>query len=201
MRTRTNTRRGGLLLSLAFLLTLINMPTAARPALSAAAPEPAVAQSGNVGVNGFFSVDPAQQGSTFQAAVVLDIPRGLHVNANKPLGKYAVPTKVTVEPPRGLRVTPVVYPRGKVMSFPFAPSEKIAVYEGLTPLRFNVTVPPNYELGVARIRVVVNYQSCSDEVCFPPKKAELTLPIAIVNRDTPVNRINARYFGNARRRG
>jgi DsbC/DsbD-like thiol-disulfide interchange protein len=195
MRRKTNTRRLSLLLSLAFLLTLTNLPAAAEPA---AAPP---AQAGNVGVNGFFSVDPAQQGSTFQAAVVLDIPRGLHVNANKPLGKYAVPTRVTVEPPRGLKVTPVVYPRGKVMSFPFAPNEKLAVYEGLTALRFNVTVPPNYELGVARIRVVVNYQSCSDDVCFPPKRSELTLPIAIVNRGTPVNRINGRYFGNAGRRG
>jgi DsbC/DsbD-like thiol-disulfide interchange protein len=195
MRRKTNTRRLSLLLSLAFLLTLTNLPTAARPAAVPAA------QSGNVGVNGFFSVDPAQQGSTFQAAVVLDIPRGLHVNANKPLGKYAVPTKVTIEPPRGFRVTPVSYPRGKVMSFPFAPNEKLAVYEGLTPLRFNVTVPPNQELGVARIRVVVNYQACTDDVCFPPKKAELNLPIAIVTRDTPVNRINGRYFGNARRRG
>jgi DsbC/DsbD-like thiol-disulfide interchange protein len=195
MRRKTITRRLSLLFSLAFLLTLTNLPATANPVATAPA------QAGNVGVNGFFSVDPAQQGSTFQAAIVLDIPRGLHVNANKPLGKYAVPTRVTVEPPRGFKVTPVVYPRGKVMSFPFAPNEKLAVYEGLTALRFNVTVPPNQELGVARIRVVVNYQSCSDEVCFPPKRAELSLPIAIVTRDTPVNRINGRYFGNARRRG
>jgi len=191
MRRRINTRRLSLFLSFAFLLTPADLPAAARPA-----PEPAPAQAGNIGVNGFFSVDPAQQGSTFQAAVVLDIPGGLHVNANKPLGKYAVPTRVTVDPPRGLKVTPVVYPRGKVMSFPFAPNEKLAVYEGLTALRFNVTVPPNYELGVARIRVVVNYQSCTDEVCYPPRKAELNLPIAIVTRDTPVNHINGRYFGS-----
>src|SRR3569832_1011394 len=63
-----------------------------------AAPEP---QSSRIGVNGFFSVDPAQQGSTFQAAVVMDIPGGRHVNANKPLGKYSVPTVVRVDAPRG----------------------------------------------------------------------------------------------------
>jgi hypothetical protein len=56
-------------------------------------------------------------------------------------------------------------------------------------------VPANYELGVARIRVSVRFQSCNDEVCFPPATRELVLPIAIVGRDTPANRINGEYFG------
>src|SRR5438128_1590816 len=93
-------------------------PAAARATESkeATAPEP---QPSNIGVNGFFSVDPAQQGSTFQAAVVMEIPGGLHVNANKPLGKYSIPTVVRVDAPRGFRVTPVTYPRGSVREFRF----------------------------------------------------------------------------------
>lgn len=193
MRRRNNTRRASLCLSLALLLTLFNLPASANP-------KPSPAQNGKVGVGGFFSVDPAAQGTTFQAAIVLNIPHGLHVNANKPLGKFAIPTRVTVEAPRGLKVTPVSYPAGKVMSFPFAPNEKIAVYEGVLIMRFSVTVPPNFELGVARIRVVVNYQSCTDDVCFPPQKNELVLPIAIVNQGTPIRRVNERYFGSPRRR-
>ncbi|HEV3471549.1 MAG TPA: zinc ribbon domain-containing protein, partial [Pyrinomonadaceae bacterium] len=58
---------------------------------TAAAPAAPPAQSDQIGVNGFFSVDPAQQGATFQGAIVMGIPRGLHVNSNRPLGKYAVP--------------------------------------------------------------------------------------------------------------
>ena len=164
-----------------------------------AAPEP---QASNIGINGFFSVDPAQQGSSFQAAVVMEIPRGLHVNSNKPLGKYAVPTVVKVEAPRGLRVTPVSYPRGSVRTFSFggASAERLAVYEDRAIFRFTVTVPPGMELGVARVRVNVRFQSCSDEVCFPPATRELVLPIAIVDRNTLSNRINGRYFGGSKRR-
>ena len=162
-------------------------------------PEP---QASNIGVNGFFSVDPAQQGSTFQAAVVMEIPRGLHVNSNKPLGKYAVPTVVKVDAPRGLRVTPVSYPRGSVRVFRFggAAEERLAVYEDRAIFRFTVNVPPNMELGVARVRVNVRFQSCDDEVCYPPATRELVLPIAIVGRDTPMNHINARYFGTGGRK-
>jgi DsbC/DsbD-like thiol-disulfide interchange protein len=161
-------------------------------------PEP----QANININGFFSVDPAAQGSSFQAAIVMEIPGDLHVNSNRPLGKYAIPTSVKINAPRGLKVTPVTYPRARVRSFRFggATEERLAVYEGRAIMRFNVTVPPNFEQGVARIRVNVRYQSCSDTVCFPPATRELTLPIAIVNAGSRVNRINGQYFGGGRRR-
>jgi DsbC/DsbD-like thiol-disulfide interchange protein len=186
---------------LILVLVLAALVAPARPAASVAAAPPA--QASAVGVNGFFSVDPAQQGSTFQAAIVLDIPDDLHVNSNRPLGKYAVPTVVKVEPPRGLKTTAVSYPAGRVRTFRFgdgAPEERLAVYEGRAIVRFSVSVPADYELGVARIRVSVRFQSCNDEVCFPPATRELVLPIAIVGRDTPVNHINERYFGSGGRR-
>ncbi|HEX8719532.1 MAG TPA: protein-disulfide reductase DsbD domain-containing protein, partial [Pyrinomonadaceae bacterium] len=146
-------------------------PAAVEPP-AAPGPEP---QSSSIGVNGFFSVDPAQQGSTFQAAVVMDIPRGLHVNSNRPLGKYAVPTAVKVDAPRGWRVTPVSYPRGSVRSFNFggAAAERLAVYEGRAIFRFSVGVPANQPLDVETVRVSVRFQSCNDEVCFPPATREL----------------------------
>ncbi|MDT5294215.1 MAG: uncharacterized protein QOJ76_1095 [Acidobacteriota bacterium] len=170
-------------------------PAALNIAPAARSPEP---QSNNVNINGFFSVDPAQQGSTFQAAVVMEIPQGVHVNSNRPLGKYAVPTVVKVDAPKGLKLTPLSYPRSNVRTFRFgagSPEERLAVYEGRAIFRFFVNVPANYEMGVARIRVNIRFQSCNDEVCFPPATRELVLPIAIVGHDIPMNHINARYFG------
>jgi DsbC/DsbD-like thiol-disulfide interchange protein len=191
-----------LLLAAAALLSTAPSTTDASTtdaAPSAFEPEP---QSSNINVNGFFSVDPAQQGSSFQAAVVMEIPNGLHVNSNRPLGKYAIPTVLKVDAPRGLRITPVAYPLATVRTFRFGGSaeERLAVYEGRSIFRFNVSVPANYEQGVARIRVSVRFQSCNDEVCFPPATRELVLPIAIVGRNTPSNRINGQYFGGGRRR-
>lgn len=201
MKRSSFARLATLSLLIAALLTPPAFTTAAAPAAGPPPPAPP-AQGEHVNVNGFFSVDPAQQGTTFQAAIVMEIPRGLHVNSNRPLGKYSVPTSVKIDAPRGLRITPVSYPRGAVRTFRFGgtAAERLAVYEGRAIMRFSVTVPAGYELGVARIRANVQFQSCSDEVCFPPARRELVLPIAIVNRDTPMNRINQRYFGNGRRR-
>ncbi len=176
-------------------------PPAARANTPAEAPEPEP-QASNIGVNGFFSVDRAQQGSTFQAAVVMEIPSGLHVNANRPLGKYAVPTVVKVDAPRGFRVTPVSYPRGSVRTFSFGGGDatRVAVYEGSAIFRFNVSVPASQPFGVETLRVSVRFQSCTDEVCYPPATRNLDLHIAVVGRDAQVNRINGQYFGGGGRR-
>ena len=201
MKRGNNTRLATLLLLLAAMLAPSPLATTAAPGLVRA--EPTAPQSNNIHVNGFFSVDPAQQGSTFLAAIVLDIPDGLHVNSNRPLGKYAVPTVIKVEPPRGLKVTPLTYPRAQVRAFRFgdsAPEERLAVYEGRAIARFSVNVPANYEMGVARIRVTVRFQSCNNEVCFPPATRELVLPIAIVGHDAPINQINDQYFGSRSRK-
>ena len=196
MRRKVFARRTALFLFFAVLLAPAEFTSRAAPKSSTPA------QGGNVNVNGFFSVDPAQQGSSFQAAIVMEIPRGLHVNGNRPLGKFAIPTTVKVDAPRGMKVSAVTYPRAEVRSFRFGndvPAERLAVYEGRAIMRFNVTVPANFERGVARIRVNVRYQSCSDSVCFPPRSQELTLPIAIVDPGHPFNRINGQYFGGGGR--
>ena len=103
-----------------------------------------------------------------------------------------------VKPARGLEQLPQQPGDGDVPGA--APEDRLAVYEGRAVARFSVSVPADYELGVARVRVSVRFQSCNDEVCFPPATRELVLPIAIVGRDTPVNHINGQYFGGGRRR-
>ena len=169
------------------------MPRAASVIATPAAVE--FMQSSNIGVNGFYSVNKAQRGRTIQAAIVLDIPNGYHVNANKPLGKYAVPTTIKIEAPRGIRVSAISFPRAVVRRPKFSQGEPLAFYEGRAVLRFNVTVPANYEQGVTELRAKVRFQSCTDEVCYPPATRDLALSIGIVGANDSVQRINGEIFG------
>jgi len=198
MKRKTLSQHASLLLLPALVLAAhANFKTTAAPIVAA----PTTIAEGSVNINGFFSVERARQGSSFQAAIVMEIPGGLHVNSNRPLAKYSVPTLVKVEAPRGFRVTPVTYPRANVRSFKFgdgAPAERLAVYEGRAIMRFNVTVPPNFQTGVENVHVSVRYQSCSDSVCFPPATRDLTLAIAVVGANEAVPRINGQYFGGSR---
>jgi DsbC/DsbD-like thiol-disulfide interchange protein len=188
MIKRKYTRRASLLLLLGAMLAV--------PVNFQAEPLTPV-QGGNIGVNGFFSADKAQRGRTIQAAVVLEIPSGLHVNSNRPLAKYLIPTSLKIEAPGGIRIGPVSYPRAVLRTFSFSP-DRLSVYEGRTVLRFNVTVPANFNPGVTELRARLKYQSCNDEACFPPTTRSITMPIAIVGANESTRRINGRIFGGRR---
>lgn len=178
----------------AILFSLIAAVLAAPADSFNAAPVATTAAQANVGVNGFFAADKAQQGRMVQAAVVLDIPKGYHVNANKLAGKFGIPTTVKIEAPDGVRVGPVGYPRSTVRKLGFS-NEPLALYEGRAVLRFNVTIPANYQKGTLELKARVRYQSCNDEVCFPPINRDITLPITVVGAGESVKRINGEYFG------
>jgi hypothetical protein len=75
-------------------------------------PTAAPAPDPNIGVNGYYSNDKAQRGRTIQAAC--DGPSGYHVNSNRPLNKYSIPTGLKIEKPCGVTVGAVIYPRAVV---------------------------------------------------------------------------------------
>jgi DsbC/DsbD-like thiol-disulfide interchange protein len=164
-----------------------------------AGPLPAEAQA-NISINGFFSTDKAVRGRTLQAAVVLDIPSGFHINSNRPLAKFLIPTALNIEASGGIRVGPVSYPRAVIRNFSFSP-DKLAVYEGRAVLRFNVTIPGNFSTGVTELRVRLKYQSCNDEACFPPTTRSINMPISVVDANESTKRINGKIFGGGGRRG
>lgn len=128
----------------------------------------------NISVNGSLSPNKTQRGRTVQAIVVMDIPSGYHVNSNRPLEKFLIPTQLTIEAPKGIRRGAVSYPRPVVRKFNFS-QNPVAVYEGRATMRFNVSVPRSFSSGSAEIKVRVRYQSCNDDVCFPPQTKEISL--------------------------
>jgi hypothetical protein len=154
----------------------------------------------NIRVNGFLSLDKVQRGRNVQAAVVMDIPNGYHVNSNRPGNKFSIGTALKIDAPGGIRVGPVSYPRAQVRKFSFS-EDSVAVFEGRAVLRFNVTVPANYQVGVTQLRVRLKYQSCTDEVCFPPATRDINLPLTIIGADESSKSINRQLFGGRRRKG
>lgn len=123
--------------------------------------------SGSIG-NG--TVSP---GKTARATVVLSLPGGLHANSNRPGSEYAIPTTIKATG-NGVKIGAVSYPRGRNRKFGFSEST-INVYEGRAAFGFNVTVPANYKGTTVKINATVRYQTCNNEVCYPPKSKQVTL--------------------------
>lgn len=132
----------------------------------------------NIGVNGYVSGDSVRRGSSAQAVVVMDIPAGYHVNSNRPLEKFLIPTQLQVEAPAGVRVSAVRYPRPLLRNLKFS-KNRVAVYEGRATMRFNVTVPASFGSDSTELKARLKYQSCNDEVCFPPQTREISIPVKV----------------------
>ena len=130
--------------------------------------------SGAVPVTGSLVPDTTKKGRMVKAAVVMDIPQGLHVQSNKPLDKFLIATKLDVETPAGIKIGPIAYPRAVMRNLRFSKS-KVAVYEGKATIRFNVTIPANYTGGSGEIRGKLRFQACNDESCFPPITREVKM--------------------------
>lgn len=128
----------------------------------------------HINVNASLSNNKVNRGRVVRATVVMDIPGGYHVNSNRPLEKFLIPTQLKVEAPDGIRVGPIQYPRAVLRKFKFS-RNNVSVYEGRATMRFNLIVPAGVSTGAKEVKLQVRYQSCDDEVCYPPQTKELSL--------------------------
>jgi hypothetical protein len=128
----------------------------------------------DVNVSGSITPDKVKKGGAARGSVVIDIPRGLHVQSNRPLDKYLVATKLDLETPAGMRIVPVSYPRAVMRNLKFSKGA-VAVYEGRVVLRFTVSVLGNYSGSSGEIKGKLRFQACNDEWCFPPVTREVKI--------------------------
>ncbi len=140
---------------------------------------PACAQT----VTGILIRSSVMPGSTVRGKIILDIPDGLHVNSSKPKSEYAIPTSVNIIA-QGLRPVSVDYPDGTDRKFQFSKDE-LNVYEGKVEIPFSIAVPRRFRGSKLAIKAVVQYQACTEEVCYAPKSARLMLTAAVRRMQRP----------------
>lgn len=130
--------------------------------------------SDDVKITGSLAPEKIRKGQMVRATVMMEIPNGLHVQSSRPLDKFLIATKLDVETPAGMRVGPITYPRALMRNLKFS-KNKVAVYEGRTPIRFSVTVPAGYSGGSGELKGKLRFQACNDDMCFPPVTREVKM--------------------------
>ena len=108
--------------------------------------------------------------------VRIEMEEGYHVYA-EPLPDDYYPTTVRLEPVSGLEIGEAVYPPTMPMRFD-ALDVTLNVYEGSADIAIPVTAMAELvQAGgeTVDLDVVVDYQVCSDTVCYLPEEARLSL--------------------------
>jgi len=103
-------------------------------------------------------------GDQVEGSITVTIPPTWHVNSNKPLDDFAIPTVITLDASTADLVS-AQYPQHELKSFAFSGGQQVAVYEGTIQIPFVAKLKPN----AAAIKANLHYQACNDKVCLPPK--------------------------------
>ncbi|HEX8491780.1 MAG TPA: protein-disulfide reductase DsbD N-terminal domain-containing protein [Pyrinomonadaceae bacterium] len=111
------------------------------------------------------------------AAVQVNIMSGYHINGN-PASKYQIATSIDVEAADGITVGQPQYPPYEMKKFAFSP-DPIAVYEGQATIRVPLKANAQATKGSHTLRAKVRVQPCDDQVCYPPRNIETSLPIVV----------------------
>jgi thiol:disulfide interchange protein DsbD len=128
------------------------------------------------------AADGVAAGSSTEVVLRVTLPKGLHVNANKPRDPYLVPIVLTVDPAAGVTVTEIVYPTPIDLEQQGAP-EPLAVYERefriVAVLSVSEDVAPGEIVVPARLR----YQACDERMCYIPATATTSWTLRILRRE------------------
>ncbi|NDQ58740.1 MAG: hypothetical protein GZ088_16875 [Acidipila sp.] len=122
---------------------------------------------------------PVKRGSTFTVLVKVEVRQGFHIQANKVLEDYLIPTTVEAELPKGLKLAGTSYPQAQLVKFPFN-AKKMAVYEGTVELALKLEAGAVAPLGRMILPMSLRYQACSDAACLPPVRLPLLATFNIV---------------------
>lgn len=143
----------------------------------------------------YLSVDKLRPGDKFRLAVCATVKDGYHIGAHDKDALY--PTKLSLAAPKGIRFDKPIYPKAKRITLPFAPDQKLPVYEGTFTIFADGRVDRKAKLGPVTIKAKLDTQACKREQCYPPETVDLSVKTSVVSAKSPVKPANKNIFGAA----
>jgi uncharacterized protein YyaL (SSP411 family) len=157
---------------------IVNRSPSAFPYFLLAAGVLADGQSGSLQYAAHGGVTVSGQVQNRQLTVNISIRPGWHINAHQPLSDNLIPTVLQAdEQNTALDLSAVSYPAAKRKKLGFQ-DEDLALYEGeiklLSTLSLGTLAQPD-----SLLRLTLRLQACDEEVCLPPERLDLQIPVRI----------------------
>lgn len=140
------------------------------------------------------ATDPVVAGSEVSVAVLMNIQENWHVNANVPTLSYLIGTELTLPEQENFTYSELSYPEPKAYDFAFAGGEELLVYEGESPVFFELMVSEDTPPGDYIIDAVLRAQACDDETCLAPSNIPVSIAFEVVAPGTEVQQTHSDYF-------
>lgn len=112
-------------------------------------------------------------GKAAEVALHFRVAPGLHINSNKPMDDFLIPTAFSIPSGLGVELKSAIYPAGTVTTLPADPSTKLSVYTGEFVIRAHIVAAAGNHLVQAKL----HYQACDNNQCMPPKTIAVALDV------------------------
>ncbi len=159
--------------------TIIPRPLSA--ATSASIPKDLVRARARLGGTRDAAIAP---GSEYTVIVDVTIAEGWHIYAN-PTGLAELrPTTLIQVPLPDSRSTlvKVTYPIGQDKILGAVGTERIALYEGNVELTARLKLATDARPGSVPVKFLLQFQTCNDKLCLPPKRLTVALDVPVAER-------------------
>jgi len=151
-----------------------------------------------VQVRSAWSADRAHPGDSIVLAVVVDIEKGYHINADahqvKAIGDFKpYPTELSViAADAGMTIESPRYPAAVPLKVQYA-DQPLPSFKGRTiiylPVKLEDSIPP----GISGIKLQFEYQTCAENYCLFPQKTAIEETLAVVDKGG-ISKINPELF-------
>ena len=170
--------------------------------ISQSGPIPAAQASEDpVRIQTAWSVDGARPGDRAILAIVVDIPKGYHINADagqiQPFKDFKpYPTKVqVVAATEDVTIETARFPQAIPVKVDYA-SDALMSFEGRTIIYLPMKLGEQIKPGVIKLELEIEYQACSDTFCLFPQKKRLQQMLPVAESGAAISKINTELFAN-----
>jgi len=127
----------------------------------------------------YASEDLVRPGNRVLLVADVELPERMHLYA--PGSDYTAVDLRIIEN-QNLRAGELILPEPEILYLEPI-DESVPVYHNGAQIQREITLSPEYREPTIEVQAVLEYQTCDDEICFPPGEFELTFELDVVQQD------------------
>jgi thiol:disulfide interchange protein DsbD len=140
-----------------------------------------------------FPTEELSKQSSSSVLLEIDVLEDWHINSDKPLEEFLIPTKISFKESNGITFGRIQYMEPELRKFSFS-NTKMSVYEGKVYVLTVITISPDFKGSEIKLRGSIYYQACNDESCLAPTEYSFAGLLPVVDAENKVSEINKEIF-------
>jgi thiol:disulfide interchange protein DsbD len=134
-------------------------------------------------------------GSVGFIAITAEIAEGWHINSNKPLEEYLIPSVLEVDAPPGIEIVRIIYPEPSLRKLEVSETQ-MSLYDGVAVFGAVVRIAADAEPGPYRLTATLRYQGCNDLTCVEPAASSTDDTIRVGTLEEAVEQVDVEIFSS-----